>query len=48
MKMSCSGRPPSFGIVRETFMVLPQAGHTRVGEPAWIRSGELTVGVEGL
>src|ERR1700692_2177656 len=29
--MNCSGRTPSFAIVRQCFMVSPQQGHTTVG-----------------
>jgi hypothetical protein len=31
-KTSRSGRTPSFGIVRTSFMVSPQQRHTRVGD----------------
>ena len=47
MKMSCSGRIPSFGIVPETLMVSPQEGHTRLGGSPRMRGEEPMMRVEG-
>jgi hypothetical protein len=47
--MSCSGRTPSFEIVRKCFIVSPQERHTMVGLPVGGTGGERSMaGVEGV
>ena len=43
-KTSCSPRPPSCGIERETFMVSPHDGHTRDGVLGCARGENSTMG----
>jgi hypothetical protein len=48
MKISCTGRAPSFGITRNSFMVSPQERHTSDGVLFGTGGDRSIAGVEGM